>query len=263
MASPFSVFRKRQKLMMAILCLMAMIAFVILPNLNLGGGKSRGAKNLAVVKTKTFGDLYQSDMKRLRENRQKVRAVLTELRQAAGQEPKKAQDEVNAVIGPVTEEALVDTWLKVRRAQEMGMVVNDETVNRFLQQWTVNRVKIADFQTAFKRTPPVTEVQFFDLLRDDLLARQLVDTFAPSVEVAGRGNEIRRPVALGQRRGDRRLDRLRGGRLAQRPAQHHRPGQDRRQRIGDVSAGDVRRGTVDRLVQAVQSVGGATLADRG
>ena len=31
---------------------------------------------------------------------------------------------------------LVDTWLKVQRAQEMGMVVSDDTINEFLEQWT-------------------------------------------------------------------------------------------------------------------------------
>jgi hypothetical protein len=41
MASPFSVFRKRQKLMMALLCLMAIIAFVFLSNMgNPVGGRS-------------------------------------------------------------------------------------------------------------------------------------------------------------------------------------------------------------------------------
>jgi len=187
MASPFSAFRKHQKFLMATACLLAIIAFVFLPNMsNLVRKDSKGRENLIVVKTKKFGDLQQSDLDRLRRNRQKVRAVLIQLNQAAGQRsvPVAVQRQVQEMTTPVTVDALVDTWLRVRRAEEMGMVVSDDTITRFLETWTANRVKIADIQAAFKSTPAVTDAQFYNLLRDELLARQLRETFEPSLAAA-------------------------------------------------------------------------------
>src|SRR5687768_6246390 len=49
----------------------------------------------------------------------------------------------------------------------------------------------------------------------------------------------------------RGFDALGGLLLAQRIAKHHRRGQDGRERIGDALARDVRRGAMDRLVQAL------------
>jgi hypothetical protein len=186
MASPFSVFRKRQKFLMALMCLLAIIAFVFLPNMgNLIGGRGKGATNLVVVKTKAFGDLRQFDINRMRQERQKIRAVLLELRHAAGQDPKSAEADVNSFIGGVTEDALVEHWLRAKRAEEVGMVVNDETINKFLRDWTADRVKAADFEAAFKRMPAVSDLQFFNLMREELVARQLFNSFVPSLQVSG------------------------------------------------------------------------------
>ena len=54
MASPFSVFRKNQKLMLAVLTILAMFGFVFLPIVlqNMGG---EAAVNPVVVKTSKYG----------------------------------------------------------------------------------------------------------------------------------------------------------------------------------------------------------------
>jgi hypothetical protein len=196
MASPFSVFRKRQKLMMALLCLMAIVAFVFLPNMgNLVGRGSDGRKDLVVVKTKKYGDLKRSDIANLRANKQKVRGILTDLLILNIQDPRVAQNVVNERFGGVTDEALVDTWLRMHRAKEIGIAVTDSMVTQFLEQWTGNRVKIEDIQGVFKRAQ-VSDRQFYILMRDELLARQLVDTFLPSVVMGGQ------PIATPSQRWD-------------------------------------------------------------
>ncbi len=198
MASPFSVFRKRQKLWMAIACLLAIISFVFLPNLGslLGRGDNKGREDLVVVKTKKFGDLRQSNLSILRWNKQKVRAVLIDLRVAAGQDSRAAEELVNRMFGSITDDDLVDTWLKVRRAQEVGMVVSDDAVTRFLEQWTALKVEKKTIQQIIERTPPVSEAQFCDLLREELLPQRLMEVFAPSIEVGGQ------PIATPSQRWD-------------------------------------------------------------
>jgi hypothetical protein len=185
MASPFSVFRKRQKFLMALACLLAIVAFVFLPNMgNLIGDKSRGPANAVVVKTKEFGNLRESDMARLRGNRQKVRAVLTELAQMVSPYPGRVPGEVERIVGPLTDEALAETWLKAKVAQKMGMVVSDDAINELLGGWTKNSVKPKEIEGAINHTPTVTVAQFFDLMREWLLARQLDETFTPSLAAA-------------------------------------------------------------------------------
>ena len=76
------------------------------------------------------------------------------------------------------------------------MVVSDDTVTRFLEGWTDNRVPIDKIQDAFRHTPAVSDAQFYDLLRDELLAQQLVTTFVPSIEIGGQ------PIATPSQRWD-------------------------------------------------------------
>ena len=61
-------------------------------------------------------------------------------------------------------------------------------------------------------------------------AMACVPTCFVPVRVACGRDQIGGAVAVGQGSGDRRLDRLGGVGLAERPAQHHRPGEDRGQR---------------------------------
>ena len=152
MASPFSIFRKRQKVMIAALGVLTMFAFVFIPIIMQGMG-GQAHTNPVVIKTSKFGNLLESDLARLREKRQKVRMVFTELGQKAGANPVELDRIVDARIGLATEEAVAETWLKARYAEQLGMVINDETVNGFIEHWTGNRVKAEDILAAFQAHP--------------------------------------------------------------------------------------------------------------
>ncbi len=73
--------------------------------------------------------------------------------------------------------------------------------------------------------------------------------------------QVGRPVPGVERRANGALHRVGRIRPAERPAQQHRRGQDRADRVGHVLPGDVRRRAVDRLVQPVQAVRGPARAD--
>ena len=180
MASPFSLFRKHQKFLMALACLLAIIAFVFLPNLGNLGGQSQSPANQVVVTSK-YGDLHERDIAALLQKHQRVLGVLSEVRQAAREYGLLAQRQARATFGPATAEQVVNNWLLARYAQQLGMVVSDEQINAFLKGWTQDVVKRDEFLRAFKRSG-LSEIQFFGLMRDELLAQQLQQMFAVSLE---------------------------------------------------------------------------------
>lgn len=180
MASPFSIFRKNQKVMLALLTLLAMFGFVFIPIIMQMGEGRASSKNPVAVKTKLFGDLQESDLARLRASRQKVRAVLIQLGeialQKAGQNPAIAERFVDQMVGPSTEDAVVTAWLKARHAQKLGMVIGGETVNQFLKAWTGNSVKPEEMEMVFRRAS-LSATEFFELMQEELLALKFGDMF--------------------------------------------------------------------------------------
>ena len=66
MASPFAIFRKHERLLMAIAGVMAMIAFVFFdPLFGMRSGRSRGGpQDPVVAETKLYGDIHESDIGR-------------------------------------------------------------------------------------------------------------------------------------------------------------------------------------------------------
>lgn len=181
MASPFSIFRRNQKFMLAALTILAMFGFVFLPILGDSLGlRSDGPVNKTVVTSK-YGELRESDVSALLQEHRRILGVLTDVRQMSGEYPLLARQRAEAILGPATEEQVINAWLLARYAQHLGMVVTKEQINAFLKRWTRDVVKPAEFQAVFKRAG-LSELQFFGLMRDELLARQMRAMFYVSLE---------------------------------------------------------------------------------
>lgn len=178
MASPFSVFRRNQKVMIAVLGVLAMFAFVFLPIMMESMG-SRSQANPVVVTTK-YGELRESDINALVTQRRKITSVLADVLGMAGAPPALAHQWVESRIGPATEDAVVTSWVLARHAEEQGVVISDTTVNNFLKELTEDRVKATNFITAFKRSG-LSDLQFFNAMRDELAALQLDSIFQTSL----------------------------------------------------------------------------------
>ena len=174
MASPFAVFRKHQKILIATLGLLAMIAFVFLPMI-LKNMDSRAAKNPVVVETTKYGDLHENDLQQMRHRRQRLLNFLQGAVMLADEEDMvkrmKAQG-LARMLGDTSEEATVDHWLFVRHAQELGMTIDDRTINEFINSVTNNRVTTEQFAGLFKRLQ-MSEEELFDTLHDELLVQNL------------------------------------------------------------------------------------------
>ncbi len=183
MASPFTIFRRHQKVMIAALTLLAMFAFVFLDPLleHLGGG---GGVNPTVVATRAYGDLRESDVSNLVRQRQLVLSVLRQVLSSGGMHPAIIDYWVQQRFGEPTEESVVQTWLHAQRAESLGMVVDDRAVNDFLnlllQELTENQVGIGEIARVLERDK-VPQRIFFAALRKELLARQFQRSFQLSL----------------------------------------------------------------------------------
>ncbi|MBN1909927.1 MAG: hypothetical protein JW818_09325 [Pirellulales bacterium] len=172
MASPFRVFRKHQKILIATLCLMAIIAFVFLGIVQQLQGM-RSHTDEVVVTTNKYGDLTAQQINNMIACRQAtarfLRAALQQY--GAGPSTEAAYMQLNAVMYDLEsggEIATVDTWLKCQRAAEQGLKINDDVVTNFLREATSHRVSNQQFAALYKQLN-ISENLVYDTLRDALL----------------------------------------------------------------------------------------------
>ena len=187
MASPFKFFRKNQKAALAILTVVAMGGFVVLPTVlqMMGGGGNQAAAQREVVTTTSYGNLNAYDLHNLRADRHAVRAFLSGIdtfvraKQQNPQAPTFAQSLLMRL--PPTDESIVQTWLLANRAAELGVVVDDAAVNSFIEQVTENSVTQADLvgtggqDRGLLGRIELPESQLFRVLKHELLAMRLQD----------------------------------------------------------------------------------------
>jgi peptidyl-prolyl cis-trans isomerase D len=180
MASPFSIFRKNQKLLIALLGVMCMLAFVVLPQvmqmMESGGGG--GGEQIAV--TTKYGAINETELRGMQQSRTITNRFVTELLVRSG--TVDPQTYRGTPFGPDTEEAVVDTMLMARRAEEMGVVVSNDAVRSFLREITQDKMPSEDIRQAIKGLG-VQQSRLFDALRTELTARRVVDILSSGVGV--------------------------------------------------------------------------------
>ena len=204
MASPFAVFRRNQKVLLAVAGIAAIIIFVLgdpLQRMMTDG--SQGPTNPVVVETK-YGDYTESDLAALRQARQLVDQFLQcAIEQTVDAEISKGQWDArsrNMVINelsskwrnnlmgrskpPNSEAAAIETITLANKAKEMGMVVSDRAINDLLAELTFDSLssetlqQIIDTLNGGRR---VSAVRLFEAIRTELLAANLSQLFAQSL----------------------------------------------------------------------------------
>ncbi len=170
MASPFHVFRKHQKVLIATLGVLAMVAFVFLPIVMDRMGM-RATANPVVVKTKKYGNIRQYELNIMQDRRRQVLHFLQRVAQAVAESGGRAMNarQFEFALGPDTEQSVVDTWLCAEYAKRLGLVVSDRAINKFIRELTENRLTPYELKAIFKHVR-VSQFQFFELLRHELLA---------------------------------------------------------------------------------------------
>jgi len=175
MASPFSVFRKHERWMMAVLGVMAMIAFVFFDPL-FGMRSGPGGNDPVVAETTLYGDIHETELARMLGARALAnRFAQQTIAMAYGFAPQ-------GYFGSETERSVVDTMLLARKAEQMGMRMTDEEVTRFLQLLSDNRVTGDQFTEILNGITGRrgNRRQLYDALRTELLAQRLTANFAGS-----------------------------------------------------------------------------------
>ncbi len=203
MASPFSLFRKNQKILMAVFGVAAMIAFVFLGPLSqyMGGGRPEGG-NPVIVETK-YGDLKASELQGLEYQRELVNrfieALVVEsaakqfsqpgmdnrwLQQIAQQQFMMWHNRIMEHASGGPEQQAVETMLMAERAKQMGLVVSDQTINDMIRQISSDSLSPAEIQTIIRRLQPqrpISVTRLFDAFRTELLAMQYYQFFVSSL----------------------------------------------------------------------------------
>jgi len=157
-------FRKHQKKWMAVLMVLCMASFVILPTV--ADLMSERESQDPVVATTSFQDFHESEMGRLRETRAKLNAFM---QNAVGLATNRlAQD----YFGPVSEESVLDTLIMARKAERMGLVINDDAINNFLKEVTLNRITPDQMRQLIKAAG-MSQGQLFNALRLELMSERL------------------------------------------------------------------------------------------
>jgi hypothetical protein len=172
------MFRKHQKVMLAVLGLLAMISFVILPIL-LDMLTTTRVRDPVAVSTSRYGDLHVSGVAQLKHNRFIVSKFLERVAaevQRAGGNPMAAYQALR-LIGAEGEEEVVATWLMANRAEELGFVVSDAAINQFLAGLTTSQGITSGQVVQILRGLNISDHQLFGLLRHELLAFRLQRVF--------------------------------------------------------------------------------------
>jgi len=177
MASPFKLFRKNQKIWLAGLTIVAMGGFVVLPTVvQMVGDGNQAAALKDVVTTTRYGNLSRIGLGVLQSERQAVRRFMGEVDRLVRMKQRNSQGPTLAQMlstGLSTdEEALVETWLLVNHAEELGIVIDDMAVNAFIQQVTEGVVTQSEMMGLLDSVG-LPESQLFRLLGYELKALRI------------------------------------------------------------------------------------------
>ena len=144
MASPFSVFRRNQGVLLAVFGVALMIAFVVLPAViqlqSVGGGG--GTYSSDAVLTWTNGEVTDTDISNRMQRRRMTAEFLLKLREAAAKSP--GGEELNrrrdggmvARLQNNSRASAVETMVLVQKGRDLGLSVDDGAVRAFLHNVT-------------------------------------------------------------------------------------------------------------------------------
>ena len=183
MASPFKIFRKHQRQMIAVLGVMTMFAFVFLGQKGCDFGLSaRGPVDPVVVTTTQFGSLRQHDLQNMMAVHRAVlgfleRLILEANPTAPAEERRMLSTYLEQTYGRSDANGVLDTWLLAQRAEQLGIVVSDETVKNLINTFAGgDRVPMSTIKTVIANMK-LGQRQLLEALRTILLAQRAKSMF--------------------------------------------------------------------------------------
>jgi hypothetical protein len=170
MSNPMNMFRKRQKLMLALLGVICMLAFLVVP-IVMDMGQSRAVED-PVLATTSYGKIRRSEMEDMQRARSQANLFLASLLHEAG---RRVSDQP---LGDDDPRSVVDAMILAKKAEELGMVVSDQAVNEFLKMVTQDKVtgkQLRDVIAA--QSNRVSPQRLYDILRHEIMAYRMAELF--------------------------------------------------------------------------------------
>jgi len=167
MASPFSIFRRHQKVLLAVLGILCMFSFIFIPIFM--DSLSSGAAQIDTVVSTKDGPVNGAQLESMVRTRAIVNRFLFEAMSYAAGRPMQRED----ILGPTTPEAVVETWILSKKAEAVGIKISDEAITEFLRQRTADRVTTDEFNKIMNNLQIRGARQLYDMLRPELMALQL------------------------------------------------------------------------------------------
>jgi hypothetical protein len=183
MASPFHVFRKHQRAMLVVVGLLCIISFVFLGQMDSLGGRPPGEIKNPLVVSSDYGDLYQFDVERLR----MLQSILYSFLNQADQESWQASGGDPSRFRPtrppqVDERYAIHTFLLAGKADEMGIVVDDEVILNRLKKLGLSENRLREMLQDYRFEGEVmTTRHLFDAYRTDLKASRVRQSYGLAV----------------------------------------------------------------------------------
>ncbi|MCA9212037.1 MAG: SurA N-terminal domain-containing protein [Planctomycetales bacterium] len=171
MSNPLAAFRKHQNVLLAVFGVVIMLSFAVGPIIQgcqrNSGGPSAGTTQ--VVKYQN-GTISESDLSQMRFARQ----VLIRYMDTIGQIAATRGASVGRTVIPrrYDETSLVETRLMAEEAARQGIAVDQQEINRFLQQYTGNQLKTDELAGLLQDVTNgrMSENQFFSSMQQHLMA---------------------------------------------------------------------------------------------
>ncbi|HEX4132946.1 MAG TPA: hypothetical protein VHZ24_23135 [Pirellulales bacterium] len=203
MASTFHVFRKNQRLLMAVFGVLLMIAFTLssVPAFL----ADRASPQNPLIATTRFGNIHAYDVAEMLEQRNIVKQFLFQIMIQArmldwidnmqrqfGQDLQKLlspqtlqgiqarlgndlQFELSQTIGPSTERSVVETRLQAQLGEREGVVISDDAITEYIRLQSGDRVSGEQMKAAMAQLPTrsrqrVSKARLYEALRTELAA---------------------------------------------------------------------------------------------
>ncbi|MBX6312402.1 MAG: hypothetical protein IRY99_05705, partial [Isosphaeraceae bacterium] len=170
---PFAVFRRHQRKLLAILAILAMIAFTL--DFALYRGRFGTAAADTVVAELKSGPVRRSDLARLDAQRRRANYFLARISGL----PENMFGEFRPFGGTSTRD-LVDALILERKADELGLPATAELANRWLRQITNDQLRAEQFEQIRSRDfPDITGEQLLEDIANQLRILQVRNLAGP------------------------------------------------------------------------------------
>jgi hypothetical protein len=188
MRNPLSLFRRHQKILLAVFGVVIMITFTIGGSIDwYQGAQTRPGQDTGVVVTWKHGRFHDDDLYLMRTTHNlTVRfldALVMRAVEAGGmptapgitRDPTTGQIRDPGIPRSYAEEDLVQTAILARRAEEMGVMVSDQAILEFLDGLAANKVPRSEFAGLLRDATGgrLIQQQLFEQLRTELRAQNL------------------------------------------------------------------------------------------